>query len=185
MLSLTYDIKCLKCLKNFRDFLGISCKIILSYIFSRSPQRGSSCVLLQKVLQPAMIQRRTRSASTKGAKIYSSIVRLRKKVLGYAVSFPCLNRSANLSTQACVLILSLSSHQTTRYLTTSGWHTSSHHIACQEGNQEVFTSLILPSLQTVVLLCLFTSICPQKSRYDRLKREDSETNFAKLSVEYC
>ena len=94
-------------------------------LFSHSPQRGSSCVLLQKVLQPAMIQRRTRSASTKVLRFTSPLCDFERKC--YAVSFRCLNQgSANLSvTQACVLILSLSSHQTTRYLTTSGWHPSS------------------------------------------------------------
>lgn len=93
--------------------------------FSHSPQRASSCVLLQKVLQPAMIQRRTRSASTKVLRFTAPLCDFERKC--YAVSFPCLNQgSANLKvTQACVLILSLSSHQTTRYLTTSGWHPSS------------------------------------------------------------
>lgn len=134
-------------------------------LFSHSPKRGSSCVLLQKVLQPAMIQRRTRSASTKvlaTSKIYRSIVWLRKKVLCSVVSMfkprKCkLERHTSLCTDTFPIFPP--NHAVPYYV-------------------RLASKLIRKCSQ--VLFCPFS--------YGRLKRKlfaDSETKFAKLAVEYC
>lgn len=99
----------------------------------------------------------------------------------YAVSFRCLNEgSANLSvTQACVLILSLSSHQTTRYLTTSGWHPSSSGSVHKSCSAHSHTKTIcrfwdqIPQVSCWILLTAVDTVVSQSPRQATVGRRHS------------